>query len=100
MNMDGTFKAFTLVEDPLFTEQLQHLGDIKVLDDALSGLMWALSTKPFVYPILPGTHKLRVAKTHICQREDIIIPALRIWFIIKEEEETVQLLSIDIIEEI
>ena len=41
----------TLVETDDFTNQLHELGDLARLDDALTGVYWALSTKPEVYDI-------------------------------------------------
>src|SRR5437660_281803 len=83
----------TLVQDQLFTEQCQALGNPVHVDEALNGLSWALATKPEVYEIVPNTSRLRLAKTKPYQRGDTMIPALKVWFSI-EDDTTVRLRAI------
>jgi len=80
----------TLVESKLYTEQYRALGDVKRLDDLLSGLLWSLSTAahPEEWPIVPGFRALRIAKT-----DGFDTPVLRIWFVLNEQ--TVDLLAIE-----
>jgi hypothetical protein len=81
----------TVVEDELYKKQLEALGDVKRLDQVLSGLIWALSSKPDeLSDVIPGTQRLRVAKSDGYGRT----PKLRIWYVIESTEE-VRLLSIE-----
>jgi hypothetical protein len=45
----------TLIHEPTYTQALSELGDIQRLDDALTGVEWALATNPEVYDIVKGT---------------------------------------------
>lgn len=86
----------TIIESKLYSDCLTELGDTKKLDDALSSLIWALSNHPERYPIVPRTIKLRIAKTQRAKWDGLIIPALRVWFIIKDNNE-VELMFLEII---
>ena len=92
--MAGMFRGYTLREDELFTAQLEALDSIKYLDEALEAIMWALSNNPEIYPIVPGTKRLRVAKTKSYERGIVTIPPLKIWFSV-ETDEIVLLRSIE-----
>jgi hypothetical protein len=99
VNTDGTFNAWTLVETEDFAEQLTALGELERLDEVLRVITWALATCPEDYPIIPGTQRLRVAKTNYVEWAGGIVEALRIWFII-EKDQTVLLLAIEKIPDI
>ena len=77
----------TLVETDDFTNQLHELGDLERLDDALTGVYWALSTKPEVYD--PVHRDIRVLKTDPLGE----LPALSIRFRIRDD--TVELLHVE-----
>jgi hypothetical protein len=83
-------KHRTLIEDEVFTAQLAdiagNVGNIRYLDDALLALTWALSTNPEEYEVIPGTKGLRVAKTRWYERESIIVPVLKVWFSIVDDD--------------
>jgi hypothetical protein len=71
-----------LVESPLYTKQLSELGDVERLDEVLRGVLWGISTNPEAFDLIPGFHRLRLAKTRefdVPRRKPL--PRLRIWFI-------------------
>lgn len=78
-------KLRTLVESPHFTEQLGWLENQPYVDEALDAVTWALARKPEVYPIIPGTNGLRVAKTIAYERDGVTIPPIKIWFSIEDD---------------
>lgn len=51
----------TIRESALFTESLAALGDMQRADDAMSGVVWALSRKPEAYD--PVFQDVRLLKT-------------------------------------
>jgi hypothetical protein len=64
------------------------------LDEVLRGIYWALASCPEDYAVVPGTHRLRVAKTDYVEWAGGIVEALHIWFTI-ETDGTVLLRAID-----
>ncbi len=80
------FKGYTLQEDEVYAAQLEALGNIKYLDEALEAVVWILSNNPEIYPVVPGTKRLRIAKTKSYEREAIMIPPLKIWFSIETDQ--------------
>lgn len=95
--MNGKFNARTLVESKPFTQKLQEISSIKNSDEAIAVLLWAISTKPEFFPVIPGTTQLRIAKTNFYEREGTFIPPLRLWFKIVDED-TIELLYIETID--
>ena len=79
----------TLVESDLFRRQLesfaQALANEAVLDEVLDAVAWALSRKPEARPVIQGTSALRVISTREYKRAGIIIPALKVWYRILDE---------------
>lgn len=67
-----------LVESLNFTACLAELGDTRVIDAALTGLTWALSTNPEAFPIVPGMADIRLAKTDPLAGTPV--PRIRVWF--------------------
>ena len=67
------------------------VGSFRRWDDALTGITWALTYNPNVYPIVQGMRNVRLLKTD----EAGDLPALRIWFWIDESAERVELLFLD-----
>jgi hypothetical protein len=45
-----------------------------------------LSIDPEAFDVIPGTKGLRVAKTKWYEREGIIVPPLKVWFTILDED--------------
>jgi hypothetical protein len=84
-----------IIESSEFTQQLLTIGDVERLDDALTGVYWALSTNPEVYDVVRGFRDIRLLKT------DAIgdVPALRIWFRIDENGKHVHLEYIEVVSE-
>lgn len=72
-------EPFTLVETPEYTARRAELAYPR-LDDVLRGVMWALSTNPAAFPIVPGFRDVRVVKTDPIAFGPSMQPRLRIWF--------------------
>ena len=68
--------------------------DRQALNIVLSGLRWALGTNPTVYPKVPDTKSLYVAKTSRRKCPTGEVPMLRIFYAINEDG-SVELLSIE-----
>ena len=81
----------SLEETPLFTQQLEAMGDVQYTDEALNALTWALARRPEEFPIVPGTNGLRLAKTIGFEREGHYIAPLKVWFTIKDENRVILL---------
>jgi len=81
------FRYRELVEDPVYTSQVENLGySDEQLDAALDAVAWALSTNPEHYPVIQGTQRLRVAKTDHYSRDNVWIPPLKVWFTIEDDD--------------
>lgn len=78
-----------LIESLSYTDGLAALGDTRVIDDALTALIWALSIKPEAFPVVPGMADIRLAKTD--PQMGTPIPRIRIWFRIDEDGQHVHL---------
>ena len=78
----------TLIESENFTNQIQELGDFERLDDALTGVYWALSTRAEVYG--PVFRDIRLLKTDPLGG----LPALSVRFRIRDED-AVELLHVE-----
>jgi hypothetical protein len=66
----------TIAYGPAFEQEIERLGiNYQRLDEALTGIEWAMSNKPDAFPQVYGS-KLRMAKT----RRVPHVPALRVWF--------------------
>lgn len=73
-------EPFILVETPEYAARRAELAYPR-LDDVLRGVMWALSTNPAAFPIVPGFRDVRVVKTDpIAFGPSAMLPRLRIWF--------------------
>ena len=82
----------SITESPLYSEQLKEFGEIRHFDEALEGVMWALSTNPEYFEPIPGT-TLRFVRTIEFERDGLKLIPLKIWFRIIDENK-VELLSI------
>ncbi len=86
----------TLIHEVTYTAALRELGtDIRRIDDALTGVEWALSTNPEVYDVVKGTQDTRLLKTDALGG----LPPLRVWFRIDENGHDVHLDYIETIEQ-
>lgn len=86
----------TLIHERTYEYSLSELGsDIERLDDALTGVEWALSTNPEVYDVVAGTQQTRLLKTDPLGG----LPPLRVWFYVDEDGQHVHLLYIEAIEQ-
>lgn len=84
-----------LVESVPYTAQVLALGGFERLDDALTGVCWALSTNPEIFDIVKGFKDIRLIKTDALGG----LPALRVWFRIDTVTEKVYLEYIEAIPE-
>lgn len=84
-----------LVESEAYTNALAGLGPMERIDDALTGVYWALSTNPEVYDVVRGFRDMRLLKTDALGG----LPAFRIWFRIDEDGQHVHLEFIEPIPE-
>jgi hypothetical protein len=92
--MAGQFKAWTIVEDPLFSAQKNAINpDARRMDEVLDGIMWGLGENPREGFPVPG-HRLWVIKTDLFPGA----PRVRVWYKIDDETQTVRLLSIERVE--
>lgn len=53
----------TLVESEEYKDQIEKHGDAEGIDEALRALLWSLSIRPEVWPIISGYKRLRLAWT-------------------------------------
>jgi hypothetical protein len=75
----------TVVYEPAFDEAIRRLGvKYRRLDEALSGLDWALSNKPHLFPQVYGSC-LRMARIKGAPG----VPNMRIWFTFDDHSVTV-----------
>lgn len=86
----------TLIHEKTYAYALEQLGpDIARLDDALTGVEWALATNPEVYEVVKGTVRTRLLKTDALGG----LPPMRVWFHIDEDGQHVHLEYIEVIEQ-
>jgi hypothetical protein len=76
---------YAIREHPRFLKDLEQLTtvfkvDAPTLDDIISGIKWALSHNPQVFPLAHDHAGLRVVKTNRVDRGLASVPMLRIWF--------------------
>lgn len=84
---------YTLIESELYSHQVALLGDIERMDDALTGITWAISRMPEEFQPLRGLGQLRVAKSERLRKGSGFVQ-LRVWFAIRDTHH-VELLGID-----
>lgn len=79
----------TLIEDALFTRQLESFAEAfsnkEVLDEALNAVAWALLRKPEARPVIPGTDSLRFIRTRRYERSGITVPPFKVWYRILDD---------------
>lgn len=87
-----------IVENPAYSTAAAKIGTQRV-DEALSGIMDALSRRPDAFPLIPGWEPIRIAKTDaVLDGTENAVPALRVWFVVNSDHE-VELLYIEVIED-
>ena len=69
-------------EDPAFTAQLNHLGNIKRFDERLRAITWALWLDAEQYPLIAAGETLRVGFLRGTGDE----PPLSVWYDIEGDE--------------
>jgi hypothetical protein len=82
-----------LIECASYTDGLAALGDVGVIDGAITALMWALSKNPTAFPLVPGMIDIRLAKTD--PQMGTPIPRIRVWFRVDADNERVYLEHIE-----
>jgi hypothetical protein len=79
-----------------FEEQAAQIEpDVRRFDEVMAGVEWGLAADPYQFPLVTGT-LLRVVTTEAFPET----PALRIFFTISDDEETISLLAVEWIEDI
>jgi len=73
---------FILIETPEYAAKRAEIVHPR-LDDALRGVMWALSNHPTAFPLVPGFEDIRIAKTDPIEFGPSMMPRLRVWFRVK-----------------
>ena len=95
-SMAGTFKSWTLIEEPLFVAQKRAIEpDAQRMDEILEGITWGLGANPRSGFPVSGYRLLWIIKTDPFPGA----PRVRVWYTIHEEEQEVRLKSIERIEE-
>jgi hypothetical protein len=94
------FSRYQLIEEELFSQLLQKIGKIRYVDEALKVIYEELSLNPEAFPLIAGTERLRMAKTKAYERNGVIIPPLRVYFVIEitDDRKCVTLKYIETIE--
>ena len=78
-------------ETELFADAKAALGvDPRALDEALRAVTWALSREPEIFPTLPGKRTRQAFTTRTAR-----MPALAVYFVVREDEGVVDLLWIE-----
>lgn len=80
-----------VLETRWFTQQLEAIGPIERLDEAIGAVQLILTYNAEVYPVLKGYKRTRLAKTKAVDD----VPALDVWFIIEDETNSVLLLYVE-----
>lgn len=71
------------VESEDYLDQLEKLG-AAATDERLRAIIWSLTVRAEVWPIVPGFKRLRIAKTNAVIRPTGVKPGLRVWFEIRD----------------
>lgn len=85
-------KLYSIVHAHSFEATLARLGSPIRTDEACEGLLWIIARSPELFPIVPGFDRLRVARTDRTETAHGMMPPLRIYFVIRNENE-VELLA-------
>jgi hypothetical protein len=89
---------YVLVESEDYRDQREKYGQAKDIDEALRGVLWSITIRPDVWPVVPGFKKIRIAYTdpiaafRVRGRQR---PGVRVWFEIRDSD-TVDLLYLDL----
>lgn len=70
---------FILIETSEYAAKRAEIAHPR-LDDALRGVMWALSNHPTAFSLVPGFEDIRIVKTDPIEFGPSVMPRLRIWF--------------------
>ena len=78
----------SLREEEEFTDRATLIEETRHVDEALEALTWALTNNAEQYPIIPGTGfiALRLARTKRYRRGSFVVPALKVWFSILDDD--------------
>jgi len=90
--MDGKFR--TLLESKAYQKQAEKIAKIEHIDEALRILCNSIAFSPEVFEFVPGFEGIQLAKTDLYTRNDVEVPALRVWFKQLNDDE-IELLSIE-----
>jgi hypothetical protein len=98
--MVGKSKFYTIRQSEAFTDQLQQLDSLfsdgqRAWDEVFAAIYWLICSDPYACKIVPGTTSLRIIKTRPFRREEIFYPGFRVFFVIIEDDDIVELLDFD-----
>lgn len=94
--MSGPSRLRELVESEDYRDQVEKYGGARVVDKALVGVLWSLTVNAEVWPVVPGFQRVRLALTDPVVVRGVTYPGLRIWFEIRDDQSTVDLLYLDL----
>lgn len=69
-----------LTQSDAFTRTLAELPEIPALNSVLTGIAWAVTTKPEVFSHIPGSSVVRFVKSEIVKTADGSEVRIRVWF--------------------
>ncbi|MGA8641758.1 hypothetical protein [Candidatus Binatus sp.] len=75
----------TLVADDAFTAQLSVLGNLPFVDEVIRGVTNGIATFAEAFDLVPGFTTLRIAKTDTFDTIARLLPPLRIYFCILDQ---------------
>ncbi len=90
--MDG----WNVTEDSSYDSSVIGCGGHRIVDEALSAIVYALHRNPLGFPEVPGFPGIRMAKTSLYFRDGQMIPALELRFFTDEPTKTVTKLHVGI----
>lgn len=96
--MDAPPQGHQIYEEESYRQSFAALGDARLIDEALEGVLWTLWLNPHVWEVVPGFTEIRIALTDRIVRDDgTVVPRLRVWFKIGSgDTKSVQLLFIEV----
>ena len=86
--------ARELVESDQFADWIDGFSHAR-LDEVLRAILWAVSTNAEAFPIVEGFKDIRIVKTSAIEFGPSMMPGLRVWFRIAENNQQVYLEHIE-----
>lgn len=89
-------KRRKLIEEPSYERATAQFGGAQSIDWALEPMVDIIAASPDSFPVVNGFSPLRIAKTKLAVRDLEVIPSLRVWFYISNDDESVHLWWVEI----